>query len=328
MKKITVSVLLCTLLLSASFPGVQNLSAQNARPDIDENQCVIPFRMVYKLMTIEVTINGITGYLCIDTGIEGLVIRDTYFKGGRTDRAFMSSNGKTVDVGYTPANVQFACLSIDIRSARVMNLDHLIPNQSTRVLGLAGWDVFKGYELRINLQNSVLQLFKLDEKGNRIGREETPVAPLFSIPFRFKGPLPCVQAEIGEREMHLILDTGASVNVMRKTLYSKLSPYSSFLKTVRLREWDNQTSDVPMTEVSGMTLGAVQLESMHTVWYDLSGLNAELGGTSIDGVLGQQLMKQYLLAINFAKLEVSFYHYENVQSGDVVNHDSERTSNE
>jgi hypothetical protein len=67
---------------------------------------------------------------------------------------------------------------------------------------------------------------------------------------------------------------------------------------------------------------------MNTVWFDMSKLNWDLEGPVMDGILGQEFMKRYLVTINFTMREVSFYNYENVLPGTVVNQDAERTSND
>jgi hypothetical protein len=286
-------------------------------PNFTDYQCVIPFRMVDKLIIIEANINGITGFLSIDTGIEGLVIHEKYFNAGKAENTIVSSNGRTVGVGSTYAIVEFACLSKKFRNAQVMNLDHLTSNPVARVIGLVGWDMFQSFELQIDFRNRVLRLFELDVKGDKISGSIVPVPVLKTLPFRFKGPIPFVEASIGDEKVHLMLDTGASVNVLNKTLKKHLASYSRFLRMIRLRQWSGD-SEIPLTEVSGVNLGGIQLSSMNTVWYDISRLNCDLEGPEMDGILGQEFMKQYLVAMNFINREVSFSHYASVAVDDIV----------
>ena len=316
MRKNTVPVLVCilwSLTLSAQKP-----SAQNKSLNFTDHQCIIPFRMVDRLMIIESSINGVTGFLCLDTGIEGLVIHDKYFEAGKAETTIVSSNGRTVASGCTYAMVEFACFSREVWNSKVMNLDHLTSNPVARVIGLVGWDMFKGFELQIDFRNRILRLFELDDQGNKIGRSNLSMPTLQTLPFRFKGPLPFLEARVGEEKLRLILDTGASVNVMRKPLYKRLSPFCRFLRMLKLRSWDTNVSEVPLTEVSGLMLGDVRLETMNTVWYDLHNLNVELEGPEMDGILGQELLKQYLLAINFTTLKLLLYHYEDAPLDSVV----------
>jgi hypothetical protein len=233
----------------------------------------------------------------------------------------MSSNGTIVNTGRASASVQLACLSMDFQEASVMNLDHLIPNESTRVLGFMGWDAFKGFELQIDFRNKLLCLYKVDSY-DPTGIDNLKTSPIQIVPFQFNGPLPCVHAKIGDEKLFLILDTGATVNVMRKSLYKRLTSYYQFLRMVKLRAWDS-VFEAPLTEVSGVWLGEVPLDDMKTVWYYMSGLNETLTGPVIDGILGQELMKQYLLAINFTTLEIAFYNYDELQLGEAVSQVSE-----
>ena len=318
MRRITVALLLYLLFTSPSaYAQVNQLTNFNA--DFKENPSVIPFRLVYKFITIEATINGITGYLCLDTGIKGLVIRDKYFNSGWSENILMSSNGKTVIAGRLDAIIQLKNFSMNFPGASVINLDHLIPNESTQVLGFVGWDVFDGFELQIDYRNKLLRLFQLDQQGRKIGPNKMQAIPIQAMPIQFNGPLPFVRAKIGDQTLCLILDTGATVNAMRKSLYKRLSEYYTFQKMIKLRAWDG-VFNAPLTEVSGMMLGDIPLHTMKTVWYDMSNLNEALTGPVIDGIIGQELMKQYLLAINFTTLELLIYPYEDTQwNEDVLN---------
>jgi len=314
MKRITVALLLCTLWNITA--NAQKTPLQNINSDPHENPCIISFGLVSKLITIEATVNGITGYLCIDSGMDGLVIRDKYFQGksaGMTEVDFKSLDGKTINSKYADATIQFDCVSMDFKHARVVNLDHLIKNESTRVLGLVGLDVFRGFELQIDFRNKLLCLYKLDGYGRKMGAGDLITPPIQTIPFQFKGSLLFIEAKIGSEHLNLILDTGASVNVMRKQLYKRFTSFSKFLKLIRLRTLESTLNDVPLTEVTGLMIENIPSEPMKTIWYDLSSLNLDLEGPEMDGVLGQELMKQYLLGINFKTSEVSFYAYEDAQ---------------
>jgi hypothetical protein len=305
MRRITVPVLLWFLLNFAAH----TVSA-SAFDGTHETSYEIHFGIISTLITIDAEINGISGYLCIDTGIDGLVIRDTYFKTRGRTTAFAGSNGNSVKSGYTQATVKFAGIEQEYAHACVINLDALIPNDSTRVLGLIGWSAFTGFELQIDFRNRLLRLFPLNNHNS--GNESTrPMRyPLKTIPIRFKGPWPYIDATIGNETLQLVLDTGASINVIHSRLYKKLSPFCHFLQMITLRNWDSESSEVPLTEVSQIFLGDFQLKTMNTTWYNLSSLNAEFEGPHLDGVLGQEIMKQYLLEINFDSRELKLYAYD------------------
>lgn len=274
-----------------------------------ENECLIPFHMIRKLMAFEVIVNGISGYLYLDTAIDGLVINAKYFKSGSATEILMSSNGSPLSAGNTNALVQAGCLSMGFKDAKVMSIDHLVINEPVRILGLVGCALFNGFELRIDYRSKTLRLFQLNKAGMQI-RDNSPFpSPDFSMPFHFKGPWPVVQARIGAQNLSLVLDTGASVNVLHSRLYKRLSPFSRFVQEISLRTWDKDTSEVPYTKVSNVMLGDVSLDTMSTVWYNISILNAEFSGPPVSGVLGQELLKQYSLSFNFTTRMVSFYRY-------------------
>jgi len=320
MRRNTVCVLLY-FISGCIVLGAPIVTAQSSINNPDEQPCVIPFLMEYQLMAIEVTIKGVTGYLCIDTGTDGLVIRDTYFKKGSVSDVFSGSNGGHCAVGHTFATVQFLCHSKDFRNARVMNLDHLMPYQGLPILGLVGWDAFATFELQLDFRNSVIRLGKLGKSRNEIGSTNHFGPPIKTLAFRFKGRIPYIEASIGEETLHLMLDTGASVNVLREPLQKRLASHSSFVRMIKLRSW-GKASEVPLSDVSGVMLDDMQLESMKTVWYDMSKLNRDLEGPEMDGVLGQEFMRQYLVTMNFASREVSIYPYENAIVNPLVQQES------
>jgi hypothetical protein len=223
--------------------------------------------------------------------------------------ALMNSNGSVVKAGSTDVTVQMNCLSKDFYDAKVMSMDHIVINEPVRILGLVGCALFNGYELRIDFRNKTLQLYELNNDGFQIRDNSPVVSPEFSVPFLFKGPWPVIQVLIGTQSLFVILDTGASVNVLNTRLYKRLSSCFRLVQKISLRTWDSKSSEVPLTKVAQVMIDDVAVDTMNTVWYDVSILNAEFNGPAINGVFGQELMKQYMLSFNFKTRMVSFYRY-------------------
>ena len=270
----------------------------------------IQFRIVYQLMMVKATVNHKTGYLCIDTGIKGLILNEQLFDGVQLNDGIVNSDGDIIPSESVLARVKMGGLTKTFPDARTADLHHIFKNQSNFVLGMIGWEIFNNNEILIDYLDTKIIVFVLDEDGNRIqkGEQSTPIVKSTSL--KFVGQLPFIIAEVGNKKLKLVLDSGATSNVICKSLYQSFRSNNVLVKKVRIRQWGSTSANTTLTNFTGLQIGHITLLPMKTMWYSLTRLNFELRGSEIDGIIGLELFKQYQVGINFRKNEVSLYSYE------------------
>lgn len=304
------------LLTLFGWTGMISGPTGHNKPDgcthVDNNKdsfAAIQFRMVFGLITVQTEINGIEGYLFLDTGIEGLILNGRHFAGSRSDLRVISTSGRTVKAERLHANVSFANRAYTFPHARVVNIDHIVRNPGTRVLGIVGWDVFHGFEVQVDMAQHILRLYPVDPAGKVMSEIQTESPPLTTLDLHFNKSFPYIEARLGEKKLQLILDTGSTINVISGRLYKKLEKHTEFMHATRMLEWHQNGNEVPVTRVFDLRLDTIPLDTMRTAWCPLGALNAELDAPHLDGTLGLPLMRKYLLSINFQARKVTFYDY-------------------
>ena len=310
MRKITVVLLLLTIqTFSHACPDAMLLETFSYQDSLHRSY-EIRFGVLHQLMMVQATVNHKTGYLCIDTGIKGLVLNEQLFDGIRQNVGIVNSKGDIIPSQSVFAHVELGCLTRSFPNARTANLHHIFNNDNNLVLGMIGWEIFDNKEILIDYLNAKIILFNLDIEGHRIEISDQFNSIAKSSSLHFVGQFPCIIAEVGNKKLNLILDSGATSNVICQSLYHKFKSNNVPVKKVQIRHLGGTSADLSLTKFAGLQIGHITTLPMKTLWYSLAPLNLRNGGSEIHGIIGQELFKQYQVGINFRKNEVTLYSYE------------------
>jgi len=262
----------------------------------------IPLKRAGRLIMVEANIDGIIGNLIFDTGATGLVLNKTYFR-DHVVNDNLSSKGITGSLdmveGITVNLLTISDLSFKKVTANLTNLGHIENRRGVKVLGLFGFNLFRGFEIIIDIHNGSLFLHKIDKKGNRVNSKTGFVAD-HTQNIEIKHNIVFLKGVIGGKTLRFCFDTGAETNAI-----STDAP-KAVLKTIIINRKSNlngagsQTNQVLFGTMNDFVFGSTQLHNMETILTNLEYLNDAYEG-HIDGVLGYNFLIKGIICINFEK---------------------------
>jgi hypothetical protein len=143
-------------------------------PDSAPDSIIIPIKRAGNLIILEGIVDGLPGNLILDTGSAALVLNSIYF-GDQGRKSAVLAGGITGSTGSTYRSriksMQISTMIFNDIDANITDLGHIEKARNIRVLGFFGLSVFQGYEVVVDLMNGVLELHKVNFRGNRITSE-------------------------------------------------------------------------------------------------------------------------------------------------------------
>lgn len=132
-----------------------------------------------------------------------------------------------------------------------------------------------------------------------------PEKPLAVIHFRFDGSQILIPVTInhGKDTLYFLFDSGCEINLLSLHMASSLGLKGK--TDAGLSGWSNEMTYVPEVQANTMDIGTVSIPYPEFYLEGLS--NAAFEGISVDGVLGYDLLKRYIVKIDFQKKEMSIY---------------------
>jgi predicted aspartyl protease len=249
----------------------------------------------------------VIGNFILDTGASGLVLNKTYF---RNSRVVDDEEGGGV-TGSTPAieriNVKrllISELSYSNIPADVTPLGHLENRRGVKILGLFGMSLLKNLELVIDIRNNEVQIYKLDNKGNRL----IPGSPAAKYDIiqkiaEFRNVM-FVKASIGGKILDFCLDTGAESNVLSIDANKKVLGTVTITRRSNLNGVGENRGEVLYGTLNEFLMGNNrQMIPMETIVCSLADMSRKYG-FHIDGMLGYDFFAKGKISINLVKNEM------------------------
>lgn len=275
--------------------------------DSPEDTLTIPLRRAGNIFLIEAVVDGENGYLVFDTGASRLVLNRTYFR----DHVVMNtqlSAGITGDVNeaerISVENIKISGLKFENLIADVANLGHIENRRGVKILGLIGFAMMRDFEVVFDPQQSQLQLFRVNKKGERTEISPSGFNPDYTCKFTEKNNILFLSIKIDGRSMTFCLDTGAETNVLDVDVPRSVLSTVTITRRSTLNGAGTATSDVLFGKMNGFRFGGKNIDNMETVITNLGALS-EAYDTKIDGMLGYSFLSKGVICINFVKKEFS-----------------------
>lgn len=282
------------------IPVFTKPSYANQNTDIEELTFTIPLKRAGKLILIEAVVDGISGNIILDTGSTSLVLNSIYFRHGRQQRSLMAG-GITGSTGIiSRSRVESMIMSgmhFHDLEADITDLGHIEAARNIKVLGFAGLCIFSDFEVVIDLHSSVMELHRLDHRGNRLF--ETRKDPNFDIelPVRIESYIVFIDGVINNRRLTFCLDTGAESNVLSIHLPNRVLNTVSITRRSNLSGAGAKQIEVLYGTMDDFSIGKQKFEGMNTIITNLNAMNHAYG-TRIDGMLGCYFLEKGIFHIN------------------------------
>jgi hypothetical protein len=272
--------------------------SENQRQTI--NSFRIPIHRFGKLLLLKGVIKGETGYFIFDTGAPGLVLNEQYFKNYYTDptRQVTGVNGQIHDARVCKVGqLQLGDVVFKIQKADVTNLKHIEKKRNVKILGLMGVNLFWGLELEIDLHQEELRIYKTDQQGQRLADATSKlVSGQITMPFKFRGSLIELQANINDHYYRIAFDSGSEILLFDKELVIRDNIETRLISLKSLLGIDGSKPEIELRQIENIKIG-LSLNKITTMLIDFKNLRSH--GLNVDGVIGYDLMTMGVVTINF-----------------------------
>lgn len=134
--------------------------------------------------------------------------------------------------------------------------------------------------------------------------------PLEAIPFVFDGHQLFIPVTIndGKDTLHFLFDTGCEVNILDLHQANALGLIGK--GDAGISGWSKGTIMIPKASARVLSIGVLSMPYPEFYLQNLE--NASMQGTSVDGVLGYQIIKQYVVELDFSQKKMFLYKSSNM----------------
>jgi len=274
-------------------------------PEGDFEDITLPIRRAGNLILVEAQVDSIRGNFILDTGAPYLVLNKTYFRDYPSFSHF-SSNGITGagNGTFTTEVEQLGLRKLFYRKvvADVTNLAEIENAKGVKILGLLGTNLFSDLEVEIDLKNSVLKIYRLGKKGQRVTGEPEEGLCDFNFDFSQRGDIIVLDCLVNGEKLKFCFDTGAEAMVLHNNLKDEVYTAVQLTGSRKLVGSSGQAVEVLSGMLKELDAGC-PIENSQVVITDLAPLSRSYR-YSIDGMLGYDLLRAGKVSINFKNKEI------------------------
>lgn len=252
----------------------------------------ISIQLAGKLILIPGIANGKKGFFILDTG----AVRFTL-----NSRHFQQKPG--VEDVYR-ADVQIGDLKWKHKAAILWDLSYLEQSKGKTILGLLNGKMFADYQIVLDLAyGQILLVSSQNRNWSQGSRFPSPTV----LPIKRKGDMPTFLVEIGGFTYRFGLDTGAECNLAARELQTELQPYLYDIGDMAYRRSDKKIQQTKGGKLEQMKIDQILCQPMRTLFGSLQDVNRQFPGASIDGLLGYEFLRQFIVAINFKTKKIAIW---------------------
>ena len=277
-------------------------------PSLSSHEVVLPFTMAGRLILIEARVDTTVGNFILDTGAPFLVLNKSWFRkyGTMVMAQAGGITGSISDVMSTMVReVQLGEIVYNQVEADIIELSHLENSRGLPIFGLLGLNLFKSFEVFIDYDAQQIRLFKLDEKGKRLIKNERH-KPLSHFPFYISNNTVLIDGELGGVPMRFCLDSGAEVNVLHNRLPNKAMMEVIINSRTFLTGTGNRRIEVSRGTVKSVHIDKFKSPPMPVLITHLGNMSRAYN-LRIDGMLGYDFLSIAPVSINFVTKEITFW---------------------
>lgn len=269
---------------------------------IGEDEIFIPLVQAGKLLLIEAEVDGQRGNFILDTGAPYLVLNTTYFRNSlRIDTLEATGiTGAPCDVCRTRiGRLDLSSLRYDSLEADVISLGEIENKRGVKILGLFGLELLRSFRIEIDLRKQLMIIHK--------STKNTPPTNLV-WPFKVENSTLIFQAEIAQKSMTWVLDSGAEVIVLGNHVKKKILKGFQIQQQVNLIGSTGAPVEVFYGNLPPLTIGNESFEGFPAILGSLDTMGKAYG-FEIDAMIGYDLFARGRVIIDFVEHEIHMYLY-------------------
>ncbi|HSF52522.1 MAG TPA: retropepsin-like aspartic protease [Algoriphagus sp.] len=272
----------------------------------------VSFHLVRNLIIVQASANEKEGYFIVDTGVSEIILNNRYFDGRPTSEKFYGVNGIEIDKEISFIKFNLGGFEKKV-IATVTDFTALEKIAGIELLGVVGNGVFKDCELVLDYTFKEITIYQLNKDGNRLSSKSIHQKPQVTLPIFVARGLPFLEVNAKGKQLKMILDTGASANVIDSREIDHINTSLFRVGVDSMASFGQDIIAVKSLKVNELKVGMLNCPPMKTVFFPLNQLNQNQWGITIDGILGFEFLSNFRVAINFRKREISLWDRESVE---------------
>ncbi len=271
---------------------IKNVNTEKSSKDVFESS----FELYDRIILVEAELNGIKGKYILDTGSPMLLINQKPNTNYDTEIGGISKNCKAeiIDV----KEFVWAGISNKHIEAVAIDLSNLEKSIGTSISGLIGQNIFRNYELYLDVSNQVIKLYKT--RKSQLHKDRTFKE---KINFRMQGHIPVITVKIDGKKYRFGIDTGSEVNVLNKNLKEKFGDRLSNFRSSQLVGVDGNQQDLESATLPNFNIKGNEFNHFEFLLMDFSSLEKSFD-LQLDGILGYPFLAQNQISINYRKQKI------------------------
>jgi predicted aspartyl protease len=284
----------------------------------------VSFQLTRNLILVKGSVNGKEGHFILDTGASDVILNNRFFRGKPTEKKFYGIHGNEVEneIMYIKFNLGGFEKNIP---ANITDFTALEKITGFELFGTIGNSLFKNCELVIDYTFKELTIYQLNKDGNRLSSKSIHQKPQVTLPIFAGRGFPIMVVNANGKQLKMILDSGASANVMDSREIHHLNLGLLQAKMDSITSFGQDIVQVKSVKVNELKVGNLACPPMKTLIVPLSQLNQNQWGMKVDGVLGYEFLSNFRVAINFRKREIYLWDRESVELQWVIANNIQRT---
>jgi len=267
--------------------------------ECEEDVVTIPFKRAGRLLIIEAQVGDQKGNFIFDTGAPYLVLNRTYFrnykKRKRAIAGGITGSSSEVDLVNVDSlklkNISYANLAADL-----VNLGGIENVRGIKILGLLGLNLFKDFELEIDVNKNVLKLYRVDKNGNCL-KAPPPFPCEITQAIRVYDNTIFTDCYIAGKKLRFGFDTGAETNALNSRVNKNVLATISISGRTSLSGVGDDSVEILYGRLNDFKMAENIILGMQTLITNLDGIS-DAYGTPIDGMLGFDFLAKGVVRIN------------------------------
>lgn len=255
---------------------------------------VIGFEVSGAFIIVEASVDGRSGRYILDSGAPGLILNDRVLEAIDSAVAL----GSVVPIGQRRVgSFAWGPLRQTAIDAYVLDLSYLEGDHGSDIAGIIGYDQLAVHPVAIDYPRRTISFLPSHRAARREGTR---------ISFRLRGHLPVLSAVVDRQRIGLAFDTGAGINLIDHGYFPDFEDVSAELPAVGVRGLGAVTQLVPRRSVALTQTDQTNWLHLPYGFADLSSFDESLSdgstaGRGIDGVLGQEWMRNRVITIDYSR---------------------------
>ena len=248
------------------------------------------------LICFTASVNGRAGSYILDTGAPHLLLND-WGQAERPARAEGLAAGGRVTLGERyVASLRFSGREYAKLWASTLDLRPMEKHLGQAIDGYIGFELLQRSEVRIDYQRQNFRLLPPRRRPTHLGR-----APDHVLSFKLVGHMPLVKVRQGKQNYYLLVDTGASLNLLDESLAGLLAHTAG---KVHVRGLDGHGIVARRGPLADASILPVSTKEAEFALLNLQALQPEEGSLPIHGILGSAYLSEFVIGIDYPRRKI------------------------